>query len=288
MDCSKFIQLPPKGPDAPSILFRSSFQSGLFSIFYSIGRTPLYLWSASVRNGHIRRITDEDIGSAALEIAGNNVSTTSVTCPEQSRQTLGIKMPFLVLLVKNLHKYFCFEVEVLDDTGRKRRFKTSTFNSGTKVGPFNCSMPLRLDEGWNQVMFNLADFTQRAYGTNYVETCRITINANCRLRRIFFMDRLYASEELPKDFRLEVRDKVPLAVPASLAAQAGQIELTESNLMKDQETYIPCSKTRSSPTSTAASESDLPHSARLPRISEAKRVLQQEGESSPESSRSTQ
>ena len=104
MDSSKFIQLPPKGPDAPTILFRNSFQSGLFSIFYSIGRTPLYLWSASVRNGHIRRITDEDIGSAALEIAGNNVSTTSVTCPEQSRQTLGIKMPFLVLLVKNLHK----------------------------------------------------------------------------------------------------------------------------------------------------------------------------------------
>jgi len=42
-----------------------------------------------VRNGHVRRITDEDIGSAALEICGNNVSTTTVTCPEEDRQTLG-------------------------------------------------------------------------------------------------------------------------------------------------------------------------------------------------------
>ena len=42
-----------------------------------------------MRNGHVRRITDEDIGSAALEICGNNVSTTTVTCPEEDRQTLG-------------------------------------------------------------------------------------------------------------------------------------------------------------------------------------------------------
>ena len=34
---------------------------------------------------------------------------------------------------------------------------------------------MRLDEGWNQIQFNLADFTRRAYGTNYVETLRIQI-----------------------------------------------------------------------------------------------------------------
>ena len=27
---------------------------------------------------------------------------------------------------------------------------------------------MRLDDGWNQIQFNLADFTRRAYGTNYV------------------------------------------------------------------------------------------------------------------------
>lgn len=30
--------------------------------------------------------------------------------------------------------------------------------------PFICTMPMRLDEGWNQIQFNLADFTRRAYG----------------------------------------------------------------------------------------------------------------------------
>jgi len=63
-------------------------------------------------------------------------------------------------------------------------------------------MPMRLDDGWNQIQFNLADFTKRAYGTNYVETLRVQIHANCRLRRIYFSDRLYAEDELPAEYKL--------------------------------------------------------------------------------------
>lgn len=98
-------------------------------------------------------------------------------------------------------------------------------------------MPMRLDEGWNQIQFNLSDFTRRAYGaaldsivasvwkpwpvvpgrlrsveltriiviavgTNYVETLRVQIHANCRIRRIYFSDRLYSEEELPPEFKL--------------------------------------------------------------------------------------
>lgn len=59
-----------------------------------------------------------------------------------------------------------------------------------------------MDDGWNQIQFNLADFTKRAYGTNYVETLRVQVHANCRLRRIYFSDRLYSEEELPPEFKL--------------------------------------------------------------------------------------
>jgi hypothetical protein len=57
----------------------------------------------------------------------------------------------------------------------KRRFRASNFQSTTRVKPFICTMPLRLDEGWNQVQFNLADFVKRAYGTTYIETLRIQV-----------------------------------------------------------------------------------------------------------------
>ena len=56
--------------------------------------------------------------------------------------------------------------------------------------------------GWKQIQFNLADFTRRAYGTNYVETLRVQIHANCRIRRVYFSDRLYSEEELPAEFKL--------------------------------------------------------------------------------------
>ena len=48
----------------------------------------------------------------------------------------------------------------------------SHYQSTTRVKPFICTMPMRLDEGWNQIQFNLSDFTRRAYGTNYIETLR--------------------------------------------------------------------------------------------------------------------
>ncbi len=135
-------------------------------------------------------------------MVGTNVSTTYITCPADPRKTLGIKLPYLVMIVKNMKKYFTFEVQVLDDKSVRRRFRASNYQSTTRVKPFICTMPMRLDDGWNQIQFNLADFTRRAYGTNYVETLRVQIHANCRIRRVYFSDRLYSEEELPAEFKL--------------------------------------------------------------------------------------
>ena len=101
--------------------------------------------ATQVRNGHIKRITDNDIQSSVLEVEGSNVryvrlllsqkhplishlvvstvtqspvsfpfycSTTYITCPADPKKTLGIKLPFLVMIIKNLKKYFTFEVQV--------------------------------------------------------------------------------------------------------------------------------------------------------------------------------
>ena len=181
---------------------QNTFQSGFLSILYSIGSKPLQIWEKNVKNGHVKRITDNDIQSSVLEIMSTNISTTYVSCPFEANKTLGIKLPFLVMIIKNLKKYFTFEVQVLDDKNVRRRFRASNYQSTTRVKPFICTMPMRLDEGWNQIQFNLSDFTRRAYGTNYIETLRVQIHANCRIRRIYFSDRLYSEEELPPEFKL--------------------------------------------------------------------------------------
>ena len=55
-----------------------------------------------MRNGHIKRLTDPDIQSSVLEIMGTNVSTNYITCPADANKTLGIKLPFLVMIIKNV------------------------------------------------------------------------------------------------------------------------------------------------------------------------------------------
>jgi hypothetical protein len=139
--------------------------------------------------------------SSVIEICGANVSTCFLTCPSNPKQTLGVKMPFLVLLIKYLKKYFTFEVQVIDDKNVKRRFRASNYQSNTRVKPFICTIPMKLDEGWNQIHFNLTDFTRRAYGTNYLETLRVQIHANCRIRRIYFTDQLLSSKSIPAEYR---------------------------------------------------------------------------------------
>lgn len=141
--------------------------------------------------------------------------------------------------------------QVLDDKNVKRRFRASNYQSTTRVKPFICTMPMRLDEGWNQIQFNLSDFTRRAYGTNYIETHRVQvsqsccwpmptliiqywyvwmatsiinyescqIHANCRIRRVYFSDRLYSEDELPAEFKLylPVQNKSPAKVRAVIS-----------------------------------------------------------------------
>ena len=56
----------------------------------------------SVENGHIKRITDPHIQTSVIEIIGTNVATCYITCPADPAKTLGIKLPFLVMIIKNV------------------------------------------------------------------------------------------------------------------------------------------------------------------------------------------
>ncbi|KAL1920843.1 uncharacterized protein VTP21DRAFT_11478 [Calcarisporiella thermophila] len=184
-------------------MFRNTFQAGFLSILYSIGTDPLQLWKKETgEKGSIERVIDDELQSTVIDLSSPNLAHTRITCPAPVDRTLGIKLPFLVLILKNTGHFFSFEVTVLDDKGIKRRFRASNFQMTTRVKPYICTMPMRLDPGWNHVQFNLADYTRRAYGTNYAETLRVDIHANCRIRRIYFADRLYTEDELPPEMKL--------------------------------------------------------------------------------------
>ena len=91
-------------------MFTNSYQSGFLSVLYSVGSKPLQLWDKEVSNGHIKRLTDADIQSSVLEIMGTNVATTFITCPEDPKKTLGVKLPFLVMIIKNVSTFFYIRI----------------------------------------------------------------------------------------------------------------------------------------------------------------------------------
>ena len=41
---------------------------------------------------------------------GTNIATNYITCPADPQRTLAIKLPYLVMLLKNMKKYFSFEI----------------------------------------------------------------------------------------------------------------------------------------------------------------------------------
>jgi hypothetical protein len=72
------------------------------------------------------------------------VSTNFITCPADPQKTLGIKLPFLVMIIKNLKKYFTFEVQVLDDKNVRRRFRASNYQVSL-LSSQSASSPARID-----------------------------------------------------------------------------------------------------------------------------------------------
>ncbi len=77
-----------------------------------------------------------------------------------------------LLTLKKLRKYFALEITVLDDKGIKRKFRASNFQTYTRIKPNFCSIPIKLEDGWNMVPIDLEDFTRKAFGSEYVETLR--------------------------------------------------------------------------------------------------------------------
>ncbi|OUC48990.1 hypothetical protein D917_05810 [Trichinella nativa] len=178
-------------------MLRNTFQSGYLSLLFSLGNNPLQIWDKHASKGTIQILEDDDIKSEVIELSSNTVCETFISCPISSQDVLAIKLPFLILVIRNMEKYFSFEIHVLDSTGVQRRFCVNNFQTCCRIKPEICTVPLRMEPGWNTVQFNLMDFTKRAYGTNFIEAQRIIIYANCRVRRVFFSDKPYREDEIP-------------------------------------------------------------------------------------------
>jgi len=194
----------------------------------------------SQSESRVALVEEASIASTVLELRGP-VASTSITCPGQVATlqplTLGITLPYLVLQLMNVPgEHLSLEVALVDDARVRRRFRASTFQAQVRVKPHLTTLPLQLGVAtgiagalsgtvnthhtqgpgsgftssptvvsgsqWHQLVIDLRDWTKRVYGTSYVETLSVTLHSNCRVRRIYFAEKMGADEDVPAALRL--------------------------------------------------------------------------------------
>jgi len=60
----------------------------------------------------MQHVQDNELRSNVLQIQSPNENACCITCPMNPRGSLGIRLPFVTLLVKNLGRFFTFEITV--------------------------------------------------------------------------------------------------------------------------------------------------------------------------------
>jgi hypothetical protein len=61
-----------------------------------------------------------------------------------------------------------------------------------------------MEDGWNQIVIDLVDFTYKAFGTKFKETVRVSVFANCCIRRIYFTEHNLAYKKVPPEYKVFV------------------------------------------------------------------------------------
>lgn len=137
-----------------------------------------------------RRLDDEDRTYHVLELSNprNNLGTF-ISTPRTPLNALHITLPHMIIAMKNYRRNFAFDVLVMDNMAYRRRFCFATWYNpnALKKFAFMCQVPLRLEIGWNQVHVNFRNLVRSTYKTEYVETIRVQIYANCKLRQVLIV-----------------------------------------------------------------------------------------------------
>jgi len=62
--------------------------------------------------------------------------------------------------------------------------------------------------GWNHFVFDFTKIVKMSYGTNLLEITHMVVNANCRLKRIFFADKIYSpATHIPNEMKIYIQGK---------------------------------------------------------------------------------
>lgn len=95
-------------------------------------------------------IHDFEVKTSALELLCSQHDKLRATFPDDFKY-IGTPLPVLVLQVKNLSKFFSFDIIVEDTSGQTRTISASNKDNLIRFDALHARLPLRLVPGWNSV-----------------------------------------------------------------------------------------------------------------------------------------
>ena len=168
----------------------------------SFDMTGWYVSLSTKKDGILQLVKDHEINSYCSEIqCKGHHKDTFISFPDKDSY-IGTELPLLICYIKNISQKCSISFEVTDKDNNILIFHTSNAQSIAKLTKNTCSFPLHLKIGWNKLCFDLNDLCQRVFDTKYAYANTIKVYANCRIRNIYFTDRKYKDQDLPKSLKV--------------------------------------------------------------------------------------
>ncbi|KAF8496952.1 hypothetical protein JB92DRAFT_2746173 [Gautieria morchelliformis] len=200
---------------------------------------PIVFDDAAGREGDTSNTNSFSISGPVLHIQSPTLRSGYIRCPPthwrpdaaQRDRDLGIKLGWIHVQVRNMGREWCFEVGVVDQTGREGRIRCSTFQTqpSVRTGPRGSPVlhvPFRFPSpssrpltAWSTISQHIPSLMSRFSSVppertsphaplpsgQFSHISFVKVYATCRLRRIWFTaEKLDASQE-PWEFGLYTR-----------------------------------------------------------------------------------
>lgn len=173
-------------------MFKNDYQGGAyFEIFSAQGKDVLANWKL-VGGAGIKKVYEREVKGFIYSLEGTT-STTKMTLPKDSRQTLVLVQHYLIFQsYVNRGQDFSIELGVVDISSNKRRILFSTTQKEVQSTPLHAKVPLNIIKRgmWLNLCLDLVSLVGDLWrGQTFKAVESVCVTATCQLRKIFTMKR---------------------------------------------------------------------------------------------------
>ena len=147
-----------------------------------------------VPSGLCEVVEDEELfGKSVIEIPD---TASHITFFGNTRYTM------VVMHANCGGRFFSMKISAVDSTGKERVLVISNKKTSVTVTGNECTVPLKVGNGWQRLCINLDDMLTRAFGSRLQLISKVVVYGSCRISKLYYQNKDYADAQLPSYLRV--------------------------------------------------------------------------------------